>query len=509
MTTRLRPRRPPLRSLRRSRTRPSLVTEAPLTLLACLVIVGFTACSPAPPAALDISHLELRACAPGSDRACLRSTLAVDPGVAALGEIDASRWSAHVDDVEFPVARVREYPGASPHTRIMILVDGSASMGDGTLQIVRSVLRSFLSTIPATTEVAVAPFSSVRVDERIGRADFDVPEAAAGALLDFPPPANNTGLYSAIQIGARRLAATRPSRGNLTLSVGSPAGVAGGIAATSGRSNDHLIVVTDGTNDVGSQGDDSGLLEGIPGRDAATDAVVEAGVHLWVLGVGDRINRGELEALAAGTTRGFTARGSRIQGNALSVPLRDPILMGHALDKVDRSLRVGRELIVRVPPWARRYLDRGPAIFTLRRQTVGEPRMAGDFEAELVRRASWRPPLFTAVGLGPALANEVGNTASEAPLRWQDQAIPRGFAIMVVFALSMVILSQVVPPLLWPLPGNTRGNGAASPATAKKKNKQRTDSPNHQSVDAFILSNVRAAPPRGVDDETRSRAERG
>src|SRR5690606_14599124 len=108
--------------------------------------------------------------------------------------------------------------------------------------------------------VAVAAFGSVGVANRINNAVFTTPDSARLAVDALPTPdRENTGLYSAVELGMGRLA--KELQGSESAGIGV------------------LMLVTDGTeNDVGRPGDDSGLLAGPEGLRRAARAVDQSGM---------------------------------------------------------------------------------------------------------------------------------------------------------------------------------------------------------------------------------------
>lgn len=129
--------------------------------------------------------------------------------------------------------------------------------------------------------VAIVPFASQGVEKTIAAARFVNTSAEALAELEAlprPQPRNNTALYSAVQ-DAVKVLQQHANAGQL-----------------------HLIVLTDGTNDVRPQaGDDPGLLTGMDGLAAAAAAVQQSGVDVLPIGLGDRQSIDEAAMARLGT----------------------------------------------------------------------------------------------------------------------------------------------------------------------------------------------------------------
>jgi len=118
--------------------------------------------------------------------------------------------------------------------------------------------------------VAIAPFESHDVQDRIDSAAFVGSAAEANqelAGLPSPNGRNNTALYSAFDLGLKKLQNERTKTPNSLL---------------------ELFLVTDGYNDVNHPGDDPDLLNGDTGFQAVLQDVREySQIEVKAIGVGD------------------------------------------------------------------------------------------------------------------------------------------------------------------------------------------------------------------------------
>lgn len=360
------------------------------------------ACAPA--AAQDGGPVSLVRCGPQAGGACLQVRATLPPeraGALAPAESASGAWRLRHEGPERPGRPAAVPREARPPLRLLVLVDVSGSMSDGGLQTARSALRAFLKDdLPAgSVQVAVVPFASARVAERIREARF-VPAPQAVAQVDaLPAPQGNTALYSAVDEGLRRLAAE-----------GAPAG-AGWNA---------LLVVTDGRNDVDHAGDDSGLLKGEDGRRRAVEAVRASGAYAWVVGIGAGLDAAELRALAAPRGASFAVA-------------EDPVALRRALEGIRGWIFTGREFLIPVGGSAQARLAPGPA----RVQARAEGAAAG---------GTWVPPVF-------ALPAFQGRSAAPVEGAGTDPWLLRRGAVLAFLGGVLLILWTAVPPLLrTPLP---------------------------------------------------------
>jgi len=162
----------------------------------------------------------------------------------------------------------------------LIIVDISGSMkktlptGQTRFEAARAAVRSFLEQFEEGADrVAVVPFESHLVEDRIRSAVFARTRSAALAQVDaLPEPdvRNNTALFSAVVFGIDTLARALPA-----------------IEKDTGESPEAMVIVlTDGNNEV-LKGDDLGLLAGPAGLDEAARNVRKAPFPVIAIGFGE------------------------------------------------------------------------------------------------------------------------------------------------------------------------------------------------------------------------------
>ena len=408
-----------------------------------LVLLAVMAASPV------TAQPELVRCAEGRSVPCFRMRVDLTPAAAhALGTGDAARWSGAAGAIPFREVDVRAEADAARTLVVLVLLDVSGSMAGEGMQQTRSALRSFLRGLGGS-EVAVAPFGSRGVADGIRRARFGTPAEAQASMDGLPAPAGNTGLYSAVAVGAEVLANRLRS---------APDGAKG-----------VLLVLTDGRNDVGRPGDDPGLLAGPQGREQAVDAVRRGRMPVWMVGIGDGVDAGELAALAGPL------------GTPHTVAF-DPDRLGRTLDELRGSLASARQVTAVLPPEARARLARGEAAVRVEYAVRGA---AGE-----AHTARWRPPLMAL----PAFAGVASPSRPLTSLAAMQDEPPAGATLPVfaVLATLLAILWWIVPPLIWPV-------RRAAPAPALPWNAPEGDG---------LRPGVREAPPRRPSDVTAALARR-
>jgi len=388
---------------------------------------------------------ELVRCVEGRSIPCFSTRVVLAPAEAqSLGAGDSARWSGAVGAVPFREVVVRAARTTERPLILLVLFDVSGSMAGEGVQQTRSALRAFLRELRGS-EVAVVPFSSRGVTAGIRAARFGTPAQAERQMDALPAPAGNTGLYSAVHTGAQVLAARLRS---------APAGAQG-----------VLLVLTDGRNDVGRPGDEPGLLAGPEGRMRVVDAVRDAGFPVWMIGIGNGVDAGELAALAGPS------------GTPHTVAF-DPVRLGRTLRGLRDALASSRQVTAVLPVWGRSRLARGEAGFRLEyalRGSPGEP-----------RTLRWRPPLM-------ALPVFTGVAAPGRPLATlaaaeDESAAGRTLLVFAFLASLLAILGWVVPALIWPV-----RRPAPAPDTSDGEG---------------IRPGVREAPPRRPSDVTAALARR-
>ncbi len=398
------------------------------------LIVALAALAPIGAAA----QTELVRCAAGRSVPCFQTRVAVKPGAVLRGE--SARWTGAAGAIGFREVDVRVVAGVERPLVLLVLFDVSGSMAGAGMQQTRSALRAFLRELGGS-EVAVVPFGSREVTAGIRAARFGTPAAAERQMDALPPPAGNTGLYSAVATGAEVLAERLQS---------APAGAKG-----------VLLVLTDGRNDVGHPGDEPGLLTGPEGRGRAVDAVRGARVPVWMIGIGNGVDAGELAALAGPLGTPHTVE-------------FDPVRLGRTLGGLRGALTTSRQVTAVLPPWGRSRLARGEA--RLRVEHAG----GGSYAAR------WRPPLMAL----PAFAGVASPSRPLAALAVEDEPPGRTLLVFAFFASLLAILWWVVPALIWPVRGIARDLPAGAPDGDG------------------VRPGVREAPPRRPSDVTASLARR-
>ncbi|HEX8672150.1 MAG TPA: vWA domain-containing protein [Longimicrobium sp.] len=390
------------------------------------------------------AQTELVRCAEGRSIPCFRARVEI-PHTAAVGTGDSARWSGAAGAVPFREVDVRTVADAARPLVLLVLFDVSGSMAGEGMQQTRSALRAFLRGL-GRSEVAVAPFGSRDVTAGIYGARFGTPAEAETGIDGLPAPAGNTGLYSAVATGAEVLAA------RLRTAPKDAQGV--------------LLVLTDGRNDVGHPGDEPGLLAGPEGRVRAVDAVRRAGVPVWMVGIGNGVDAGELAALAGP------------MGTPHTVAF-DPVLLGRTLGELRGSLASARQVTAVLPADARARLARGEVRVRLEHSVGVAP-----------HTARWRPPLMAL----PAFAGVASPSRPLATLAAMQDESPAGGTLPVFASLAMLlaVLWWIVPPLIWPV--RRASAGAPQPRRAHE--------------DDGIRPGVREARPRRPSDVTAALARR-
>lgn len=184
---------------------------------------------------------------------------------------------------------------------VLIEVDISGSMnsqvgsGLSRFDAAKAAIAKYLDLMQeGVDQIAIVPFESHHVTSTIGAAVFTSKKDEAMAQLNAlptPGPKNNTALFQAVFSGVQ---AMQSEMGSL---------VKPGTVATDFQT--HLIVMTDGKNEV-SSGDDSGLLDGPLGMQQAAAKVASSGFDVIGIGFGDR-SEIDTEALQRISKRIFLA----------------------------------------------------------------------------------------------------------------------------------------------------------------------------------------------------------
>ena len=163
-------------------------------------------------------------------------------------------------------------PAAGRRRVTLVLFDTSGSMnqrlpGGGTkFTAARDQLeRLYASLQEGIDQMAIAPFDSARVAERIQGATFETTKSGLRRQVDAltPRAKGNTALLSAVSEGLQRLKPFTTEDAQIT-----------------------LIVFTDGANDVDHPGDDPGLLSGPQGLRQVQALAQDVGVTIYTIGYG-------------------------------------------------------------------------------------------------------------------------------------------------------------------------------------------------------------------------------
>lgn len=225
-------------------------------------------------------------CEPGGGEACFRvrfgfADAAGHPTHVPLPPLQQLAGRTEIQVNEHPAAPF--YAAASsaqpevtqPPQVAMLLIDVSGSMltndmaGQTRFDAARQAASAYLeSFVDGRDRVAIAGFSAKNVQAGIDNAQFVDTRAAAQAELDAltaPARRNNTALYSAVAMGANRLAQQ----------------------AHASHAEARLLVLTDGANDVEPQtGDDASLLDGSSGLEQAVRTVEQDKISVLPIGLG-------------------------------------------------------------------------------------------------------------------------------------------------------------------------------------------------------------------------------
>jgi von Willebrand factor type A domain len=232
----------------------------------------------------------------GGGSPCFRFTVnAIDQQGQAASLDEKAAFTVTANGREVPIILPSPVsvggPGSRQRSVTLVLFDTSGSMnwsisGSSRLpsgevsrfDLARQRLAGLFANIQEGVDaIAIAPFNSRRVVERIRSAPFLKTRAELQRrIAGLPQPEGNTALYSAVYEGLRTL---QPR-------------VAADVRTT-------LIVLTDGKNDVAHQGDDRGLLEGADGLATAQALAGNVGIPIYTIGYGggDSFDPAALEAI--------------------------------------------------------------------------------------------------------------------------------------------------------------------------------------------------------------------
>lgn len=411
----------------------------------------------APGLAGQDGEVSLVRCGELSARPCLATTISLRPEQARqlAGRSPDSlslAWQARfLRDTSLVGRGRRTWSEGQRGNRVLVLVDVSGSMknlGIGTAKlVVGNFLRTLDSLPPGSVRVAVAPFGSVSVADRIAAAQFTTPDSARLSIDELPnPDRENTGLYSAVESGVERLSRELGDAGD-------------GLGA--------LVVLTDGDNDVGRAGDDPGLLAGAAGLARAAQAVDQSAAFTTIVGIGN-LNAQALTTLAGPRGRAY-------------LKSLDAYELARPLAEVRELFATSWEVLIPLSI-AREALGRGPATLIPSLGTISA-------------NALWRPPVIALPAfVGVASAALVPGGVGAAPVGF---VLDRRWPLALMAVVLLFLLWFVAPRLLWP---SSLEVASASPVPAASK-------PAPQ-VAGGLRTDLKEVAPRRPSDVTAAKARR-
>jgi Mg-chelatase subunit ChlD len=284
-------------------------------------------------AAMSTVPLRLVRCMAVSDLGCFR----VIGDVKEFGQSD--RFKAFLDSsLLIGPGEMRKDFDPNARLKLLIVYDVSGSMiGAGMLE-TRAALTDFLRrSLPPAISVSLVPFGSRGVQSEFDQAKFGTAAQAAQKLSGLAPTITaNTALYSAVSFGLKLL--DRETRAG-------------------GRSI--MLVITDGKNDVGHNGDDPGLFSQMEQVRGAIDASPH---RMWLVGAGKGVDAGELSRLAGSTGKSRTVAMDAIELKKLLTTILDemtprrlmvygiPVATKAEMGRRSRQFRLSA-LVDSVGPW--------------------------------------------------------------------------------------------------------------------------------------------------------------
>lgn len=349
--------------------------------------------------------VELSRCQSAVDMACFRVR-----GEYVGGALDsAETFHARLDQADL-LGPGTIVPFGTSRLRLLVLFDVSGSMlKDNAIAITRVPLRSFLTALPDWVSVAVVPFESRDVTQAFREAQF-VPAPMIGEQLKrLPTPRvnGNTALYSSILLGLRLL----DSLPQLGRSV--------------------LVVITDGSNDVGHKGDEPGLLDSISGgRDRVRLEIARSRNQVWLVGTGTGVRVDELRFLAGNAS------------SARTVPM-DPLALGREFQRIRAELLPARAMVYGVSAAGKSDLGRRSRILHI----------SGLLDSAI----RWHPPLValptyqsTVHSRGTAdslwLSEDVRRQVAAADSEASSRLLVGGPLLAMLLLLYVVVPRALTPP---------------------------------------------------------------
>jgi Ca-activated chloride channel family protein len=259
--------------------------------LAAALLAAAAAAARAQAPGLEFAEpLKLVSCEPASTVPCFRMKLNLVDGRGQPynAQLPAPEKLASAITVTMGGQQIRPFYASAAGESVakvrgraaLIIVDISGSMkkvlptGQTRFDAAKAAVRAFVDQFEEGADrIAVVPFESHLVEDRIRSAVFARTRAAALAQVEaLPEPEmrNNTALFSAVVFGIETLAAALPR-----------------IEKEMGESPEAMVIVlTDGNNEV-LKGDDLGLLAGPAGMEEAARRVKMAPFPVIAVGFGE------------------------------------------------------------------------------------------------------------------------------------------------------------------------------------------------------------------------------
>lgn len=367
----------------------------------------------------------------------------------------------------------------------LILVDISGSMnqrlpsGMTRFETAKAALSQFLQGFdPSVDRVAIVPFESHDVANRISSAQFATTSAEALtqiSALPTPGPKNNTALYSAVVQGLQVLADQATTTSNVN-------------GATTPESL--LVVMTDGKNEVGAKGDDLGLLDGPAGLQEAANAARNSGVQVIAVGFGDPGSIDE-SALRAISTKAY---------------------MADNLEKLTQAFNFARTLLTNrivatfASPWDDRASLQGKTLQVKAALTVSGKKLESD------ERQWSAPQIGTPSFDGKCDTAELKAALPIVPASGSLLSMLRPVLVFFGLGTLLLVLWFWVPRLIWPeqyigsLPG-TSADGGMRWANMSRARSSDQGPPMRQAPPGFGGQKGGAQPPRAAGERTVVRPE--
>jgi Mg-chelatase subunit ChlD len=429
--------------------------------------------------------VKLVTCEPVSTVPCFRMKLNLVDGTGASSGVQipasdrlASEMTVQVGDQPvkpFYAVASGETAATARRRAVLVIVDISGSMnhkmatGETRFQAAKRAIGVFLENFEEGADwVAVVPFESHHVQERISGAVFARTKAAALAQIEalpLPAPPNNTALYSAVVFGIAALQQTVPK-----------------IQAEAADTLDAMVIVlTDGVNEI-LRGDDLGLLAGPAGLQQAEQAVRTSGVPVVAIGFSDTggLDESALQRISSKyyvTTdfeklRKILAATRTLLNNRLIATFSSPF--------TDRASLAGQSLPIRV-----------------------ELKLPSGKILRSSQHVWSAPQMGVPVYLGRCSAAELKAAMVDHPPISGWTAIVRPLAVFCGLGLLLIVLWFWVPRLIWPeqyigvMPGGTGAKWGSQTLVKDGVIVGRPAPPGFQGGPAG--GNL---PPRGVADKT-------